>query len=142
LSFAAVNASEFFEPLNTMSNQLVIEKSVKLATLRLIRLETGLTKIVFLNYVTSNKPMNISILSAKGQILIPKRIRETEQFSSGDEFAISVVKGEIRLRPLVSKKKIALDQVAGCLARPEGPILRDANTKAAIEKLLKLKANE
>jgi AbrB family looped-hinge helix DNA binding protein len=85
--------------------------------------------------------MNISILSAKGQIVIPKRIRETEQFSCGDEFAISVVKGEIRLRPLVSKKNIALDQVAGCLARPESPNLRDVDTKAAIKKRLKLKVN-
>jgi AbrB family looped-hinge helix DNA binding protein len=83
--------------------------------------------------------VNTAILSVKGQIVIPKHMRETAQLSVGDEFTISFVNGEIRLRPLVTKKNIALNQVAGCLARPKQVALSDADIKVAIKKRLKLK---
>lgn len=83
--------------------------------------------------------MNTTILSVKGQIVIPKHMRETAQLSVGDEFMISFVNGEIRLRPLVTKKNIALNQVAGCLARPKRVALSDADINVAIKKRLKLK---
>jgi AbrB family looped-hinge helix DNA binding protein len=83
--------------------------------------------------------MNIAILSVKGQIVIPKHMRQTARLSVGDEFVISYVNGEIRLRPLASKKKIALDQVAGCLARPKQALVSDAAIKTIIKKRLKLK---
>ena len=83
--------------------------------------------------------MNTAILSVKGQIVIPKEIRQTAQLSVGDEFAMSYVNGEIRLRPLVTKKSVSLDQVAGCLARPRQTVMTDAAIKAEIKKRLKLK---
>jgi AbrB family looped-hinge helix DNA binding protein len=83
--------------------------------------------------------VNTAILSVKGQIVIPKHMRETAQLSVGDEFTISFVNGEIRLRPLVTKKNSGLNQVAGCLARPKQVALSDADIKAAIKKRLKLK---
>jgi AbrB family looped-hinge helix DNA binding protein len=83
--------------------------------------------------------MNTAILSVKGQIVIPKHMRETAQLSVGDEFLISFVNGEIRLRPLVTKKNNALSQVAGCLARPGRLALSDADIKSAIKKRLKQK---
>ncbi len=83
--------------------------------------------------------MHIATLSAKGQIVIPKHLRESAQLSFGDEFAISYVNGEIRLRPIATKKYSALDQVAGCLARPQQTVPSDAAIKGAIKARLKLK---
>lgn len=83
--------------------------------------------------------MNTTTLSVKGQIVIPKQMRQIAQLSSGDEFSISYINGEIRLRPLTTKKHIALDQVAGCLARPQQTVLSDAAIKATIKARLKLK---
>ncbi len=83
--------------------------------------------------------MQIATLSVKGQIVIPKHMRQTAQLSFGDELSISFHDGEIRLRPLMNKKHSALDQVAGCLARPQQPKLTDAAIKAAIKARLKAK---
>jgi AbrB family looped-hinge helix DNA binding protein len=83
--------------------------------------------------------MKTAILSVKGQIVIPKHLRETAQLSFGDELSISYIDGEIRLRPIATKKYSALDQVAGCLARPKQIVLSDAAIKDAIRARLKLK---
>lgn len=83
--------------------------------------------------------MNTATLSVKGQIVIPKHLRETAQLSVGDEFSISYVNGEIRLRPIAIKKHVVLDQVAGCLARPNQTMPSDAAIKDAIKTRLKLK---
>lgn len=83
--------------------------------------------------------MNTATLSVKGQIVIPKHLRETAQLSFGDELSISYVNGEIRLRPIAVKKQVVLEQVAGCLARPKQAKLSDAAIKDAIKARLKLK---
>ncbi len=83
--------------------------------------------------------MNTATLSVKGQIVIPKHLRETAQLSFGDELSISYVNGEIRLRPIVIKQHAALSQVAGCLARPNQTKLSDAAIKDAIKIRLKRK---
>lgn len=83
--------------------------------------------------------MNTATLSVKGQIVIPKHLREAAQLSFGDEFIISYVNGEIRLRPIATKQHAALEQVAGCLARPDQTMLSDADIKLAIQARLKLK---
>lgn len=38
-------------------------------------------------------------LSSKGQIVIPKEIRETQHLAIGTEFFVSCVEGQIRLTP-------------------------------------------
>ena len=83
--------------------------------------------------------MNTATLSVKGQIVIPKHLRETAQLSFGDELSISYVNGEIRLRPIITKQHAALEQVAGCLARPLQKKLSDAAIKDAIKERLKRK---
>ena len=83
--------------------------------------------------------MNIATLSVKGQIVIPKHLRETAQLSFGDELSISYVNGEIRLRPTAIKKHAVIEQVAGCLARPDQMLLNDDAVRAAIKARLKLK---
>lgn len=83
--------------------------------------------------------MNTATLSVKGQIVIPKHLRETAQLSFGDELSISYVNGEIRLRPIITKQHAALSQVAGCLARPNQSMLSDEAIKDAIKARLNRK---
>lgn len=82
--------------------------------------------------------MNIATLSVKGQIVIPKSLRDMAHLSYGDELAMSYVDGELRLRPIASKRHSALDEVAGCLARPnQKAVMTDGDVKAAIKARLK-----
>ncbi len=83
--------------------------------------------------------MKTATLSVKGQVVIPKDVRQTAQLSVGDEFSVNYIDGEIRLRPLSARKHLALDKVAGCLARPKKTVLSDAVIKARVKKQLKLK---
>ncbi len=83
--------------------------------------------------------MDTATLSVKGQIVIPKHMRQAAQLSFGDELSISYCNGEIRLRPIASKQHNALDQVAGCLARPQQVLMSDAAVKASIKARLKTK---
>lgn len=81
--------------------------------------------------------MNTATLSVKGQIVIPKHLRQSAQLAFGDELSIVYQDGEIRLRPLATKKHSALDQVAGCLARPQQAHVSDADIQAKIKARLK-----
>ncbi len=81
--------------------------------------------------------MNTATLSVKGQIVIPKHLRQSAQLAFGDELSIVYQDGEIRLRPLATKKHSALDQVVGCLARPKQAFVRDTDIKAKIKARLK-----
>jgi len=57
-------------------------------------------------------------MSAKGQITIPKEMRDLLKLSPGDQFVYSVVDGEIVFTP----KNIDLKDLAGFLgAPPNGP---------------------
>lgn len=81
--------------------------------------------------------METITLSSKGQVVIPKRMRQTAHLSVGDELSISYLGGEIRLRPLAAQTSSALDLVAGCLARPGHKLKSDEEIKLAIKKRLK-----
>lgn len=75
-------------------------------------------------------------LSIKGQIVIPKAIRETQHLTPGTELAISVVGDEIRIRPIENATKTDLASVAGRLYRPGRRRLDDSDTERAIAKML------
>ena len=81
--------------------------------------------------------MDTVTLSSKGQLVIPKAVREHAQVSPGARFAVRYVDGEIRLRPLARLAAIALDEVAGCLARPGRKRLSEAQAQAVIKARLK-----
>ena len=76
-------------------------------------------------------------LSSKGQLVIPKAVREHAHLAPGSQFSVSYVDGEIRLRPLARAQAVSLDEVAGCLARPARKRLSDASTDASIRARLK-----
>ncbi len=81
--------------------------------------------------------METVTLSSKGQLVIPKEVRRSAQLQAGDQFAVSYVEGEIRLRPLPATTATSLDAVAGCLAKPGRKRMSDEQTQAAIKARLK-----
>lgn len=81
--------------------------------------------------------METNTLSSKGQLVIPKSIRNDAHVSAGSLFEVRYFEGEIRLRALRPVTAIALEEVAGCLARPGRKRLDDAQTEAIIKARLK-----
>ncbi len=70
-------------------------------------------------------------ISSKGQLVIPKVVRELTQLSAGDELIIICVNGEIHLKPTASNySATALEDVAGCLAKPTRQRLSNSQTRA------------
>ncbi|MDD5394453.1 MAG: AbrB/MazE/SpoVT family DNA-binding domain-containing protein [Thiothrix sp.] len=59
----------------------------------------------------------VTHLSSKGQIVIPKSIRRTHQWTSGQQFRVEETPDGILLRPLKLAlfPKTTLEQAAGCL---------------------------
>jgi AbrB family looped-hinge helix DNA binding protein len=76
-------------------------------------------------------------LSSKGQLVIPKSLRDSAHLAAGAVLSVRYVDGEIRLKPLANRDHSSLDQVAGCLAQPGRQRLSDEATEAAIKARLK-----
>jgi AbrB family looped-hinge helix DNA binding protein len=81
--------------------------------------------------------MDTVTLSSKGQLVIPKAVRDMAHIATGTRLEIRHVDGEIRLRPLPERTSTTLAQVAGCLYRTERQPLSEADTQAAIRSRLK-----
>ncbi len=81
--------------------------------------------------------MKIVTLSGKGQLVIPKAVRQSARLVAGAQLSVTYVDGEIRLRPLPTRATTSLDDVAGCLARPGRQRLSEQETQAAIKARLK-----
>lgn len=56
--------------------------------------------------------MTVTKLSTKGQVVLPKEIRETLGISSGTEFEVEVRDGVLLLRPI---RKTTVDDLLGIL---------------------------
>ncbi len=76
-------------------------------------------------------------LSSRGQIVIPKEVRETAHLTEGMEFAVVYVDGQIRLTPVPMVKPTTHAETAGCLYRPGRQAMSDAQQKTAIGHMLK-----
>jgi len=59
--------------------------------------------------------MEITRLSTKGQIILPKGIRDSRDWGPGTEFTVEETGDGILLRPAARFPRTALDAVAGCL---------------------------
>jgi AbrB family looped-hinge helix DNA binding protein len=81
--------------------------------------------------------METVTLSSKGQLVIPKGVRDDAHIAAGSRLEVQYVDGEIRLRPLPDPTTSSLDTVAGCLFRPTRKPLSEAQTQAAIRARLK-----
>jgi AbrB family looped-hinge helix DNA binding protein len=83
--------------------------------------------------------METITLSSKGQLVIPKAVRQSAQLVAGDVLTVAYVDGEIRLKPVASVLPTSLSDVAGCLAKPGRKVLSTAQTEAGIRARLKAK---
>ena len=76
-------------------------------------------------------------LSSKGQLVIPKQVRQLANIAAGDAFQVLYLDGEIRLRPMARTKSTTVDEVAGILASSNRKPLSEAQVEAAIKARLK-----
>jgi AbrB family looped-hinge helix DNA binding protein len=75
-------------------------------------------------------------VSSKGQIVIPKSLRDAFAIVPGTRFVISAEGDEIRLRPAPAAKPTKAIDGLGLLARKGRKPMRDDATRAAIGSLL------
>jgi AbrB family looped-hinge helix DNA binding protein len=54
-------------------------------------------------------------VSSKGQIVIPKSLRDAQSIQTGDQFIVTSVDGELRFKPALARSKVKLKSVAGML---------------------------
>lgn len=59
--------------------------------------------------------METTRLSSKGQVIIPKSIRNTHQWSVGQEFTVEEIDNGILFKPKTPFPKATVKDVAGCL---------------------------
>jgi AbrB family looped-hinge helix DNA binding protein len=59
--------------------------------------------------------VEVTKLSSKGQVVLPKPLRDSRNWQPGTEFAIEAAKDGVLLRPLRPFPPTLLKDVAGCL---------------------------
>ena len=74
-------------------------------------------------------------LSSKGQIVLPKTIREAKKWKAGTEFIVEDRPEGILLRPAPFFPRTTLDQVAGCLKYAGPPLTIEDMDKAIAEEV-------
>ena len=81
--------------------------------------------------------METTTLSSKGQLVIPKQVRQQAKVTAGDAFVVRYQDGEIHLRPVARTSGTTVDDVAGCLASASRKPMSDAQAEVAIKARLK-----
>lgn len=75
--------------------------------------------------------MQTTRLSSKGQIILPKSVRDEHHWEPGTEFSVESAGDGVLLRPVRSVAYSRLEDVAGCL-RVTGPRRSIAEMEAAV----------
>ena len=91
----------------------------------------------WLTLLTRELAMETVKLSTKGQLVIPKEIRDAHHLAAGTEFAVSFVGDEIRLTPLPMFPRTTVAAAAGLLAKRGQKHMDEQKTRASIRKTLK-----
>lgn len=82
--------------------------------------------------------MDVTRLSTKGQIILPKRVRDERNWGAGMEFTVEDVGNGILLRPAGGVPSADLSDVAGCLKRSGKTKPKTiAEMKAAVGKMVR-----
>ena len=71
-------------------------------------------------------------VSSKGQVVIPKSLRESHRIHTGDSFIITAVGDELHLKPAPAAGQSSLKSVAGMLHRPGTRKLSDKQLEQRI----------
>ena len=77
--------------------------------------------------------METTRLSEKGQIVIPKRVRETRGWEAGIEFLIEELEDGVKLKPVKPFEETTIKDVLGC-TQYNGPVKTLKDMEVAIEK--------
>jgi AbrB family looped-hinge helix DNA binding protein len=72
--------------------------------------------------------MQTTRLSSKGQVILPKSVRDAQHWTQGTEFSIESVGDGVLLRSLKAVAHSRLEDVAGCL-----PVTGRARTTAEMD---------
>jgi AbrB family looped-hinge helix DNA binding protein len=75
--------------------------------------------------------MDVTRLSSKGQLVLPKAVRDADAWTEGTEFIVERVPEGVLLRPIRSLPVTRLEDVIGC-ARYTGPARSVADMERAI----------
>lgn len=76
--------------------------------------------------------METTKLSSKGQVIIPKHIRESHHWDTGLELQVIEFEGGILLKPKAPFEKTCISDVAGCL-QYTGPRKTDEDIQEAMK---------
>ena len=76
--------------------------------------------------------METTTLSSRGQIVIPKGLRESRHWQAGTCFVVEEVPQGILLKPVSAFPPSRLEDVMGCTAY-RGPALSQADIDAALD---------
>jgi AbrB family looped-hinge helix DNA binding protein len=83
--------------------------------------------------------METTRLSDKGQIVIPKRVRDAHGWKSGVKFIVEDTEDGIRLKPFNPYQRTAIKEILGCLGykgpRKSVKEMHDAIAEGARESL-------
>jgi len=75
--------------------------------------------------------METTRLSSKGQVILPKSIRDTHQWQPGTEFVVEDTAAGVLLRPRGALEPTRLEEVVGCL-KYQGPAKSIEEMDAAV----------
>ena len=75
-------------------------------------------------------------VSSKGQIVIPKPLRDAHHIHAGDQFIVSSVAGELHLKPISAIGESTLKSVAGMLFRADTRKLPEKEVERRIKSKL------
>lgn len=82
--------------------------------------------------------MSTTKLSSKGQVIIPKNVRDAKGWRAGDELVVEERADGVLLRRKSVFKAASLDEVAGCLKRYyDGPPRTIEEMEAGIDSALR-----
>jgi AbrB family looped-hinge helix DNA binding protein len=95
-------------------------------------LSSAFRELILLDLTTGRNVVETTRLSSKGQVILPKSVREARHWRAGTEFLVESTEEGVLLRPLRRLQSSRLDEVAGCLRTPR-PAATMAEMEAAID---------
>jgi len=79
--------------------------------------------------------METTKLSSKGQVILPKAIRDAHAWEQGTEFVVEETAGGVLLRPRKTVRPTTLDQVAGSLRYSGAPKTTEEMERAVVNEI-------
>ena len=81
--------------------------------------------------------MDVTRLSSKGQVIIPKLVRQSHHWEAGQELVVIDTDDGVLLKPKKSFQQTGIDDVSGCLSSTQQSPKTEADFKDAIKRGVK-----